>query len=299
MMTLDEYIGQEPWDLLDPHNCNLYPCVIKDNYNFNNKARFLITDNIIIGNLILNDGKSIWSIGSNNPLNLEEIYDYAKKVKGIDKEFKHFSVVSRSIVPAKTHIGTSIVKDSRDEYEYIYDTNLAHQMKSSAYATHRRYTKKFNILYSENITVDVYHDDNDSTMDDELLNLYESWLDGAALFDKDAYLESAAFQKYRMLKKDRAYRRPLKLIVRYKGKVIGLSINDIVSANTAINLYFFCNLNLTGISHYLFYLTNKHLSDLGITELNFQEDRGSLGLRRFKKLLKPYKINELIEITVQ
>ena len=86
--------------------------------------------------------------------------------------------------------------------------------------------------------------------------------------------------------------------MRYKDKIVGISINDIVDKNVAINLYFFCNLNMTGISHYLFYITNKHLYESGVSELNFQEDRGSIGLRRFKKLLRPFEINKMVSLQV-
>lgn len=295
-LNLNEYIKRKPWGVLDPYNCNLHPSVIKDNYNFKNKARFCITDNFVLGQLFLNGGDKLWSISSNKPIPVKELKNAANVARECDSNFTHFSLVSGYLLPDKLPKNISIHSYDLEESDYIYSTKSTTDMKSSIYATSRRYVKKFNTLYGDNITVDIYQDDSDKKLNDELSDLYHSWLDSAELNEKDLLQESVAFENYRDNRVDKSYRKAYKLVVRYKGKIVGISINDIVSEDTAINLYLFCNLNLTGVSHYLFHLTSRHLLDMGIVNLNFQEDRGSFGLRKFKKLLRPSIINETITL---
>jgi hypothetical protein len=170
-------------------------------------------------------------------------------------------------------------------------------MLSPKHATFRRYVRKFKSLYENDMTLKVYTDDSDNEFNDEILNLYRDWLEFGDLKELDLEEETLSFMNYLNLRGTNAYRKPYKLVVRYKGNIVGISINDIVSKNCAINFYMFSNLNLTGISHFIFHETNRLLLELGVTELNFQEDLGEKGLRQFKKRLRPISIYEMADVS--
>lgn len=299
LLNLEEYTQIKPWCLLSPYNCNLYPSVIKDNYNYQNKARIFIKNGLVVGNLFFNNGEAIWTFSSHKPVDKKLITDITKDVKRIDTGFKEFSVVSRNILPPSISEDFYVINDSHNEHEYVYKTMDTSLMKSKSYATPRRYVKKFAKLYGDNLEVAHYKDDSDSKINDELVELYESWLEHAKLSKKDLINETEAFNRYRHERFPQTYDKVLKLVYRYKGKVVGFTVNDIVSEKSAINLYFFGNLNLTGISHYMFNTTNAELLRNGISELNFQEDRGSEGLRNFKKILRPAFVNELVTLRIR
>lgn len=298
VLNLDDYIKSRPWEILDPYNCSLHPSVVKDNFNKNNQARFYILNKSVVGHLYPNSGGHIWTLSSYENFDTDLMQEAAKLARSEDRNFSEFTLVSGSKLPTNLPDYMYIKSRDRSEFEYIYKTKITIMMLSKNYATQRRYVKKFIKLYADNISFEIFKDDKDNSINDELLELYQSWLDHASLTNSELDHETKAFKKYLDERRPESYRKAFKIVMRYKGKIIGISINDIVSKNLAINLYFFCNLNMTGISHYLFHQTNKYLSDLGVEELNFQEDRGSMGLRRFKKMLRPHIINDMVTISI-
>lgn len=297
MYDLKKYCQINPWQLLDPCNDNLYPAIIKDEANHNNEARFFILDNLVVGHLSRQKHGRFWTLGKNQKITAEEIIDASNLAKKIDSSFNGFSLVSKKMLSSTPSDFISLRSSSPNEYEYIYDTHKIAIMKESGHATLRRYVNKFKKLYSDSITIEIYEDDADKRFNDELMNLYQDWLHFSGLSSEALKQETTSFTNYLNLRLKNSYHKPFKIIMRYKGKIVGISINDIVPVNSAINFYMFCNLNLTGISYFMFHETNRLLHEKGIKEFNFQEDLGNTGLQKFKKMLKPKDIYELVEVS--
>lgn len=294
--NLSEYCEQKPWRLLDPRNDNLYPALIKDEANYNNEARFMINKNVVIGKLSRKKYGQFWTLGSKKLITAKDIVEASKIAKKIDSSFNNFVLVSKAKIDKNLPDHIELKASGRHESGYIYSTKKIAHMHSARHATFRRYVKKFKNIYENDLQIEVHRDDGDSKHNKELLNLYHDWLDFAGLSEHDLEEETLSFMNYLNLRDSGAYRKPYKIIVRYKGKIVGISINDIVSKDSAINFYMFSNLNLTGISHFIFHETNRHLREMGIKELNFQEDLGDIGLRQFKKRLRPISVYEMADV---
>lgn len=294
--NLKEYYELKPWRLLDPRNDNLYPALVKDESNYNNEARFIINKSVVIGKLSRKKYGQYWTIGSKKLITAKDIIEASELAKKIDSSFNTFTLVSKAKLVKNLPGYIDIKASGRNESGYIYSTKKISHMHSANYSTFRRYVKKFRDIYGDDIQIDVYKDDSDRKYNKELLALYYDWLDFANLSENDLAEETLSFMNYLHKRNTGAYRKPYKIIVSYKGKIVGISINDIVSKDAAINFYMFSNLNLTGISHFIFHETNRHLREMGIKELNFQEDLGDKGLRQFKKRLRPISIYEMTDV---
>ena len=85
--SFDEYVDMKPWSKLDPYNCNLFPCVVKDNFNHDNKARFYVINNAVVGKLYANDGSRFWTISSHKQIDTETILKASVLAKKLDKNF--------------------------------------------------------------------------------------------------------------------------------------------------------------------------------------------------------------------
>lgn len=294
--NLQEYCNLKPWRLLDPRNDNLYPAIVKDEANYNNEAKFIINNDLVIGSLNRKKHGNYWTLGANKTITADDIVEASKIARKIDMTFDTFTLVSKAKIADNLPSYIDLKPSRPEEYEYIYDTSKIADMSSSSFSTFRRYVKKFEKLYKDNVTIDVVQDDSDKAYNSELLELYRDWLEFAGLSEKELDQETISFMNYLDLRMPNSYHQPYKIIVRYKGKVVAISINDIVPKNSAINFYMFSNLNLTGISHFIFHETNRQLNKMGITELNFQEDLGNKGLRQFKKRLRPISVYELADV---
>lgn len=299
LINLARYAAQSPWGKLDPFNDVLYPAIIKDNFNHNNKARLFLDKNFIIGRLHHQDLDPYWSLASPNPLSHKDLLRAKSVAEAHDEKFNKFqyvSGISLTNLPKGKQFKTKA--HSQDHYAYIYDIDEVSEMNHKHHSSLRRYVKKFVNSYGHKLEITLY-DSLESLLvnKDKHQQLHSDWIESSDNKSPSKIDELRYFKNFLFNPQPKVYRDPLFIEVSYGGHLVGVSINDVVSENTAINYYHFGNLNISGISYFLLHYTAKCLRDRGVKYFNFQEDCGSLGLRNFKQKMAPIITNKLFSLS--
>lgn len=299
LVGLNEYIASSnPWALLDPINDNLYPSIVKDYFNDGNRARFFVSNNYVLGELHRFGEQPFWTLSSNKTLGIAHIEEAEKIVRNVDPSFSDIRMLSRNNIEDLKETGQwEASPEPSRYYPYIYDVQATKEMQGRKYASLRRQVNKFNRLYSDQARVVSYTAASDLIpILPQIEALFSDWLLFGNHTAEEIEGESLGFGSFLSLHFNKTFRKPLVIAIFYGPKLVGISVNDLVSPLSAINIYQFSNLNLEGISYYMFHLTAELLHQRGITTLNFQEDCGNKGLAEFKQRLSPILVPELYKL---
>jgi hypothetical protein len=182
--------------------------------------------------------------------------------------------------------------------QYIYSTKLSTRLLGSEYAKLRREISRFNGLYSDSLQIIRSNQCLNEQKKQLYTELFTSWCEFGVHDSRSSIDEKLTFQNFIGLTDYKSFKESIIIEIWYKDRLVGFSVNDIVSDNFAINYFHITNLNLSGISYYLFYATCIELENKGVEYLNFQEDCGLIGLREFKNHLKPFNVENQYKILI-
>lgn len=295
---LDPKNRSELIKLCDPRYCGTYPSICRFWYDFSDGCEYVIEQNFLVAKTITFDGSASWTAsGSLNSQN-----DYLRFVEICEFfEIKYFKYCSDNFT-------SSLLKHDKKElfsfkpsdetgYDYLYDVKEISGCSGGKFEDLRRQLKKFNELYSDKITIKITTDKKD-IVQSNVMHLFDDWLEFGTDGSKSPEAEVLAIDRFFEQSGHKYFGNMIAIEIFHLQSLVALSINELVDSKSAINHFQKANLNMSGISYYLFYKACETLKDAGIEILNFQEDAGIPGLRQFKNKLRPSAIWQSFDIII-
>ena len=251
-------------------------------YNWSSKKEqtyyFIYKRNLIIKMVDFTSEKEIISIIGKNDINttirfLINIYKGLEMVpemtiKYIDrKKFKDIRI-----------------KEDRNNRDYILSLNKITKLKGEGYKTKRRWINKF-LSENPNPKVKTINLQNTKTKK-QINNLFNRWAIGKGKTKKEVSREYKALN--RLIDTSHMYNMA-NIGVYDKNTLIAFTTNELKKNDIAIVGFGKADDNYKGLSQYLEYITAKELIKLGYKYLNYEQDLGLIGLRKYKLSWQPVK----------
>jgi hypothetical protein len=183
--------------------------------------------------------------------------------------------------------------------EYIYLTDSFIEPSGNRFDNFRYKLRKFESLYDYRFEVSSHPPSEELLA--QVNDLYEIWMDFETQGSKtDPKIEKQAIQRLikASLKKSAFCKGLIYYYLWVNDKLVGFSLNEHVSPNTAVGHFLKLNLNLTGISERMVQLIAQDLANRGVEYLNAEEDMDIKGLRMFKSHLRPAFFNNSYDIMI-
>lgn len=173
------------------------------------------------------------------------------------------------------------VQEDRDNFDYIYLLEEAKEFIGNKHRAKRNFINRFKKFYKSSYkTIDL----KDPRIQTEMLNLFDNWKRLKARSNSEVENELLAIKKILEFSKD------LELIcigLYIDDKLVGFSINEILSDGYAMNLFEKADTTYQGIFPYLRQVTSIYLLELGSKYLSHEQDLGIEGLRKSKLSYNP------------
>jgi hypothetical protein len=178
--------------------------------------------------------------------------------------------------------------DDRDYGEYIYDCFDQAACAGGRFEGMRRQVRSFFKQYGGALTVKVDSSPTADTLTHQsVMHLFDDWLHFGTDGSLDAHDEAEALKAFFDPRNHMFFNEMVIIRLLYNDRLVGFSVSEILNDNYATNIFHKTNLNMSGISYYMFYTMMEILQQKDIQYLNFQEDVGIPGLRAFKEKMKP------------
>lgn len=174
------------------------------------------------------------------------------------------------------------IQEDRDNFDYIYQLEEMKELKGNKFGEKRHHINKFKKLYNSSYRLINLAD---AETQQAVLDLFHRWLNLKGREKKEAENELAAIKKIFQFAKD------LKLVcigLYIDGKLVGFSVNEMLTNGYAINFFEKADTNYQGIYPYLRQITANHLAELGCIYLSHEQDLGIEGLRKSKMSYHPH-----------
>ena len=210
----------------------------------------------------------------------------------MDKGLKPRLYLIPEIVADKLDINKFIIKEDRDNFDYIYDINLISELKGATFSDKRNrvnsFVKKFPNIRIENL------DFKNPTTEIDILKLDAEWLK-----DKIKKDINYKFNINESMAIDSFFKSKLKNIIGvgiYDDKIlVGYSIFETLPNGYSICHFCKAKTHFNSIYDYLVKESAKILRSKGFSLLNYEQDLGIPGLRHAKNSFRP--INFLKKFT--
>lgn len=173
------------------------------------------------------------------------------------------------------------IQEDRDHFDYIYSIQEAIDLKGNRYGSKRNFVNRFKKLYeSDHMLIDL----SDPKTQKQILGLYQIWKSKSAKDPMEIKNELLAIKNLFKLAKNPSL---VNIGIYIQHKLIGFSINEILSNGYAINLFEKADTDYKGVFSYLRHITAVYLSKYGGLFLNHEQDLGIPGLRKSKLSYSP------------
>lgn len=266
---------------------NQYPSY--SDYNFASLLSWDIEENTLISllhnNLVIkfNDyltRKSFYSfIGINQlPETIGTLLKFASNQK-IAPQLKLIPEVS--VYAHHSIVRIFDVQEDRDNFDYLYHIPEMVKLTGNKHRAKRNFVNRFKKLYT---SIHKILNLNNSQVQEEILNLIEVW---EKTRHKDPLQTKHEFAAIKRMLAHSKYLTLLIIGLYIDSKLVGVSVNDILSQGHAINLFEKADIRLIGIYQYLRQITCWYLSEQGCQFLNHEQDLGIPGLRKSKLSFNP------------
>jgi hypothetical protein len=189
------------------------------------------------------------------------------------------------------------VCESRNEWEYVYDSRDLSQLSSSEQARNRRKVHRFERENGEHSSITLDYDLSDIHNCRKIAKFTEN----LAVSDHNMRNDYARTEL-------QAIGKTLKLASKLDIQSIVLSINDNIEGfityhisqnNAALVSHIKVNYNFNNIFDYLLNIFAKHMYAKGINYINLEQDLGIEGLRTYKTRLHPVKMLKKYSVTLK
>jgi hypothetical protein len=278
---------------------NLQPSQIYMWLDDNHSSEYIIVSNVLVAR-VRSDNEYIWSMSANNAIDLSQFGAVIQAIRTIDVKTDHLrfipEIVANKILNSKSY---DTKQEDSGNFDYIYDVKQQTNCLGSKFQDTRRHIKKFEAVYGDKISHEVYSSQFDENINfDEVKELFDDWLHFGTEGSKDSTNEQQALSIFFDKKNTNIFGDLIIILLRHNKKLVGFSASELLSPSMAINHFQKANLNLSSISHYMFHNLSQTLGNLNVEFINFQEDCGIAGLKAFKKKLRPLKIEKLYSIKI-
>jgi len=285
-------------EVISPSSFNLYPSSLHICYTLADSEVYL-GDGFAFGKLSDEYG-GYWTVNSMRGLGNKDFDLIIDFINNSGSKISEFRNVTQSLA---LNLSDSYKYNAFEEdsglHQYTYKIYDFITLNGSGYSKVRREITKFLNLYSSQIKIkEVTKFECNTKKLSSYRKLFNGWQGFGTNGSTNSEDEEYTFNNFLELQNYDMFSVPLIIEVWYGNVLVALSVNDIVSKHYGVNYFHFSNLNLSGISYYLFYITCKLLNNYGVEILNFQEDCGIQGLRDFKTRLRPHKIEKQYSIKI-
>jgi uncharacterized protein len=244
-------------------------------WNLNGTSAYSLLD----GNLIikikdyLKDG-FVYSILGTTDIN--------KNVKLLAGKFGRLGMVPEMVTKELAGDQEFVISEDRDNFDYILSTEKMTKLDGGNYKPLRRWVRAFE---KENpvSTVEVI-DLTNSKVQDEIIALNKAWV------KKREYDEEKLKEEEKNIKafiRFANYFNCVSLGLFVREKLVAFTLNELVTADTAMGHYGKADNNFSQASYYLEHKTSEYLLGKGIKYMNLEQDAGLLGLRTAKMTYRP------------
>jgi uncharacterized protein len=189
------------------------------------------------------------------------------------------------LIPAHNFKNISLSEKYRlsediDNYDYIYSMEKLALMKGKQYESIRRFVNKFQRLYSWEVK---YLDLDDKNTWEEIAALNRIWVSQKQPGNSEIQ-DLSTVQRFRSIYENINY---FALGIYIEGTIRGYCIIELNSMEFTNCLFIYADTDYHGIYPFMKKQFASRLLDMGYNYLNFQQDSGFKGLRRYKRSLRP------------
>ena len=272
-------------NLVDPLSSLHQPSIMYLWFNADNSSKVLLFDNFFLALLHPLGDEPFWTISGKN-LNANDVYEINEACR-INSITKLSNVPQNMLESGLENMSLSQISESTSSFnDYIYDINEQSNCVGHKFVDMRYQVRHFFNIYGKETK--IFTTSNLKNIKRENIDhLFDNWLHFGTDGSANPEAERLAFDKLLELPVKNYFSELFITQVVYKNNLVGLSLNEINSDGNAINHFHKANLNLSGISYYLFYTIMNNLEKKHISYLNLQEDCGIEGLKLFKHKMRP------------
>lgn len=174
------------------------------------------------------------------------------------------------------------IEEDRDNFDYIYLLEEAKDFKGNKHRAKRNFINRFKKLYkSHHQLIDL----SDPKIQKNILDLFYTWQKIKERGNEEVENELLAIKKILRFSKD------LNLVcvgLYIDKKLVGFSINEILSDGYVMNLFEKADTTYQGIFPYLRHISALYLLELESKFLSHEQDLGIAGLRKSKMSYNPH-----------
>lgn len=189
-----------------------------------------------------------------------------------------------------------LIKDDRDSYEYILNTNQQSLLEGSDFSRQRRRINFFDREHTnDNIDIQYYREINPEIKEMFLHHIETMPFNSNEESTQQNISEPIAIRKN--LEYASIFHKKI-LIIKINDKVASLAMISYLDDNTAAINHIKVDYSIQYIFQYTIYQLAKLLEIDNIKEMNLEQDLGIEGLRVFKERLQPSRLLEKKHISI-
>jgi len=224
----------------------------------------------------------------NSARTVETLLNYSSEIglKPVLKLVPEVSVNSDESLKSKFHI-----LEDRDNFDYIFSIPKLVQLDGGNFAAKRNFIKRFKESHPASVQLIEITEERTRK---EMLELFHLWRT-----NKNHTLEHVKYE-LSAISKLLEYYHSIKVLcvgIFIDSKMVAFSINEVLPAGYAINLFEKANTHYIGIFPFLRHEVAKILEKQGCQFLNFEQDLGVEGLRKSKLSYHPENFLKKYTIT--
>ncbi|MEK7602963.1 MAG: phosphatidylglycerol lysyltransferase domain-containing protein [Patescibacteria group bacterium] len=250
-------------------------------------------ENLIIKFTDYIDNSEFYSLLGTNRLEetIEILIKQAKK-SGIRTDL---SLVPESVVKKLKKANFSdglVINEDPDNHDYIISVGELVEFKTNRFRGKKNLLNRFSRQYgegSESLELDL----RDVKTQKEIIQLLSDWQSSRNRQDHEVHNE---FQAIRRSLDNHHYLEIKGFGVRYNDKLIAFTLFEVLKNKVAIIHFDKANVHFEGIFEHLKHNFAKHLAQMNIELINYEQDLGIEGLRRAKQSYHP--VNYLKKYTI-
>lgn len=177
-----------------------------------------------------------------------------------------------------------LVTEDRDNFDYIYSTQLLTHLKGGTFETKRNLINRFH-KFTPNPHIELIHLKR-NTVESRLLKLFSTWEDNKATLDEKFEAKHELQAITRLL--ENCDELNLRVLCLYSSEaLIGFSIFEVLDNGEAICHFAKTNQHFTGAHDYIMQKQAEWLYQSDISYLNYEQDLGIDSLRHSKVSFRP------------
>jgi hypothetical protein len=268
-------------------------------FNEGGQAMFFLGDGYVAGRLFPIDDEPVWSVSSRVPLPTATFDQIVTTVRHHDPDAQalvHMPSICTKVIRSEPDHSSQITADGEEFGDYIYDVDAVMAATGGDFGNLRRRLRRFSEASGNETTVEVITNVGDLDRDGAS-RLFDEWREAGTDGSADAGGEEQAFATFLGLADDN-FGELVICQVRHAGRLVGLSVCELLGEGFATAHFHKADLRLANSSYFLFHTTNRLLQERGVRSLNFQEDAGIPGLRTFKQGMSPAHVEQLYSLSL-